>query len=155
MIHPDSDTLALFRKGLEKVRKQAEHLRYTLTHLDKATLEDPETLEKFEALTARFARLQDLLISPFRAIAYLELEEDRAERIPDLLNLMEKRGIAPSAAEWSVMRRLRNAIAHEYWDTEAELRELFQGVQRYSARLLETADRLVAYSKNLPASKQP
>lgn len=76
-----------------------------MAHLSTvAALDDPAALEKLEALTARFARLQDFLIRPFPAIAYLELEEDRAERMPDLLNLMEKRhrtirrGVASHAA---------------------------------------------------------
>jgi hypothetical protein len=146
----DQDTHALLQSGLAKAQKQAEHLRYTLTHLDALpSLEDSAALERFEALTARFARLQDLLIRPFRAIAYLEMEEERVERIPDLLNLMEKRGIVPSAVDWPIMRRLRNAIAHEYWDSQAELHELLQGVRQYSQRLIETVDRLAAYCKKL------
>jgi hypothetical protein len=41
-------------------------------------------LERYEALTARSSRLQDLLIRPFKTLAVIELEEDKAERIPDL-----------------------------------------------------------------------
>jgi len=145
-----NDTADLLHHGLRQVEKQAEHLRYTLAHLaEDAPLDDPVVLEAYEALTARFARLQDLLLRPFRAIAFLELEEEKTERIPDLLNLMEKRGIVTATADWPVMRKLRNAIAHEYWDTEAELRSLLHGVRSYSLRLLETTDRLLSYAKRM------
>ena len=68
-----------------------------------------------------------------------------ADRVPDLLNLMEKRGIIESATDWGKMRELRNAIAHEYWDNEQERDELFGRVAVYSRALLRVLERLGAY----------
>ena len=47
------------------------------------------------------------------------------------------------------MRRLRNAIAHEYWDSVNELRELFSLVMNYSEALIDTAANLHRYMKRL------
>jgi hypothetical protein len=50
---------------------------------------DPDLLETLEALTARFARLEDILIERvFRAVAAVELSD--AERLLDVLDLMER-----------------------------------------------------------------
>ncbi len=150
MIKPDLDALDLLSKNVEMSKRQAEHLTYTRKHIPHpAELDDPDVLEKYEALTSRFARLQDLLIKPFRSIAFLEMEEERTERIPDLLNLMEKRGIIHSANDWVIMRRLRNAITHEYWDTKDEQKELLDSVYRYSETLQNTVKRLTDYADAL------
>ena len=47
------------------------------------------------------------------------------------------------------MRRLRNAIAHEYWDSVNELRELFSLVMNYSEALIDTAANLHRYMERL------
>ncbi|MGH8568156.1 MAG: hypothetical protein ACREXU_09065 [Gammaproteobacteria bacterium] len=93
----------LLGEALAAVQRQARHLQHTRDGLpypvSLEALDSPEVLERYEALTARFARLQDLLVSPFRAIARIELEDERAERLPDLLALMEKRGIVQDATQ--------------------------------------------------------
>ncbi|MGH8563129.1 MAG: HepT-like ribonuclease domain-containing protein [Gammaproteobacteria bacterium] len=114
-------------------------------------LDDPDDLDQYEALTARFARLQDTLLGPFRLIAILELEERKAERVRDLLNYMEKLGIIDAADEWAEMRRLRNAIAHEYWSNREQLAEMFATVASFSRKLLDTVTRLHQYATRFPA----
>ncbi len=132
--------------ALRRLELQAAHLRRSLTKVEAGAFTDAlERLDQLEALTARFARLQDLLIGPFRTVAILDLEDQMADRVPDLLNLMEKRGIIDSAGDWTKMRELRNAIAHEYWDNEQERDELFGRVAVYSRALLRVLERLGAY----------
>lgn len=148
-----SDLGRLLRSQLEAVRRQAEHLAYTRIHLGHPSaldrVKDPEVLEKYEALTARFSRLQDLLIHPFRTVAILEMEEERTERIPDLLNLMEKRGIVPEAEMWRTMRGVRNAIAHEaYEEGDEKLRELLSKAFDLSGALLDIVRKLEHYADN-------
>jgi hypothetical protein len=156
MMDPRRDELRMLRQSVARVSKQAEHLSYSLSRLDPSDpLDDLDILERYEALTARFSRLQDTLIGPFRTIAIIELEDRKAERIPDLLNLMEKRDIVPSASEWPAMRRLRNAIAHEYWDNVEELRELFTLVMNYSKALIDTAANLHPYVERLEREQSP
>ncbi len=156
MIRSQRDELPLLQQAVARVIKQVAHLHYTLDRLDPACpLDDPAIVERYEALTARFSRLQDTLVGPFRSIALLELEEQKAERIPDLLNLMEKRGIVPAAGDWPAMRRLRNAIAHEYWDNPDELRELFILVVHYSKVLMTTVTNLSHYVARLEPQSGP
>src|SRR5581483_6288772 len=72
-----------------------------------------QELEAFEALTARFSRLSDLMIQKiFRLIDTLELVNEGT--IPDRLNRAEKRELISSAKLFTELRMLRNTIAHEY-----------------------------------------
>lgn len=143
----------VLRRQVETIQKQAAHLEYTRSHLGHPEalerLDDPAVLERYEALTARFSRLQDLLIRPFKTIAVIELEEDKAERIPDLLNLMERRGILPDANIWREMRAVRNLIAHEYGDDMQKLGRLLDQVYGYSADLLSITEKTERYANKL------
>jgi hypothetical protein len=140
------DLKSYLRQKLEHLARLAEHLQRSVAQLDDHAIEDPLVrLDRYEALTARFARLQDLLLGPFRSVARLEFEDEAAERVPDLINLMEKRGVVENARQWGEMRALRNAIAHEYWGDEAERDELFQQVLGFSRELLKTFGRLRDY----------
>jgi hypothetical protein len=60
---------------------------------------------------------------------------------------MEKLGIVRSVDEWVAMRRLRNAIAHEYWEDQAQQASLFGEVLRHSGELVATVARVVEYGK--------
>ncbi|MDX8404972.1 MAG: hypothetical protein R8K50_02345 [Mariprofundus sp.] len=131
---------------LDKLQKMSEHLHFSHARvLPPPDLSCGETLERWEALTSRFARLQDGMIPAFRTLSMLELEERHAERVLDLLNLMEKRGIVASVEAWQAMRQLRNAVAHEYWDDNHALREFLTQVWHDCARLTETVVRLRNY----------
>ena len=72
-----------------------------------------DQLESFEALTARFARLSDLVIQKvWRTISALELEDSGTVR--DRINRAEKWGLIESAEDFVQIRMLRNEIAREY-----------------------------------------
>lgn len=147
----DADGLdALLGEALAAVERQARHLEHTRDGLPYPgsldALDNPEVLERYEALTARFARLQDLLIHPFRAIARIEIEDERAERVPDLLALMEKRGIVRDASAWRAMREVRNRIAHDYTGDPTKLKVLLARVHEYAGVLLETVRDLRQYA---------
>jgi hypothetical protein len=93
--------------------KKAENvLRYSYGKIDPSQLgvsTDPDFLETQEAMAARFARFEDILIKKvFRSIA--EKEFVNIYRFLDLLNLMEKFQIIDSIE----IKELRNIIAHEY-----------------------------------------
>lgn len=144
-------TLLALRAGIERLEQQAVHIQRTLSRVRvPPALDDVDDLDHYEALTARFARLQDTLLGPFRLIAILELEERKAERVRDLLSYMEKLGIIDSSDEWAEMRRLRNAIAHEYWSNRAQLAEMFASVAGFSRKLLDTVTRLHQYATRFP-----
>ncbi|OFZ81012.1 MAG: hypothetical protein A2583_02180 [Bdellovibrionales bacterium RIFOXYD1_FULL_53_11] len=103
-------------------------------------VEDRETLE---ALTARFARLSDMLFQRlFRTIDQLELCDDGSNI--DRLNRMESRGVIASAALWRDLRQVRNDIVHEYL-IEASDQVVHQSIT-LAPELFETLNRLTAYS---------
>lgn len=98
--------------------------------------------ESCEALTARYARLCDLLIQKiFRSVDEAELIFEGS--LIDRLNRMEKREIISSTELWKNLRILRNDIAHEYLIDEAKntLREAFNN----SFILLDALDKLKNY----------
>ena len=79
--------------------------------------------ESCEALTSRFARLNDFLVQRvFRTLDQIELADEGTAI--DRLQRAESRGLIPSGERWRELRLLRNAITHDY--------------------LIESADRVLA-----------
>ena len=69
--------------------------------------------ESCEALTSRFARLNDFLVQRvFRTLDQIELADEGS--VLDRLQRAEARGLITTAERWRELRLLRNAIAHDY-----------------------------------------
>jgi len=105
---------------------------------------DEAEWERWDALTARFARLADLLTQRvFRAI-------DRAEFLPpeatfiDRLNHAEKRGHIRSTYTWKEIREVRNQIVHEY--ASKDILALLQDVVQHTPELLACAQQVCEYA---------
>ncbi len=105
---------------------------------------DEAEWERWDALTARFARLADLLTQRvFRAI-------DRAEFLPseatfiDRLNYAEKRGHIRSTYTWKEIREVRNQIVHEY--AAEDILALIQDVVHYTPELLACTQQVSKYA---------
>ncbi|PVZ71639.1 hypothetical protein [Pelagibaculum spongiae] len=136
--------IALLKQHLLQMHKAADRLRWSfgrcqLLDVHKLSAEDEE---KFETLTARFARLSDILIQKqLRLIDELDLES--AGTVRDRINRAEKKGLIDSARDFIVIRELRNAIAHEYEDQALE--QIHQQVMQYTPMLLEVPERVEAY----------
>jgi hypothetical protein len=150
----DPEFRVAFLEDLRASRLAAAQLRYSLEHLqslaplDAARLQacTAAELEDLDALSVRFARLQDLLGNrTFRSLARLEAEEP--ERVLDLLLLMEKRGLIV-AEHWLELRKLRNRTAHEYADQPAVLASLLSDVFRHSPALLQALEGVEAYGRD-------
>ncbi len=102
-----------------------------------------EELDKFEALTSRFARTSDILIQKiFRLIDILELEKPGT--VIDRINRAEKRELIYSAELFKEIRYLRNEIAHEYIPTAIE--EIFKQVLKLTPYILDSVNRVEKYS---------
>lgn len=130
-----SDILELKRRllveQLDQCRRAAEALRHSWGKVepDRIGEPDPELQETLEAMTARFARLEDLLVKRvFRAVAALELSD--AQRLLDVPDLMERLELIDSTAQWVELKELRNTIVHEYEldDLPALQRRVFKAV---------------------------
>lgn len=99
-------------------------------------------LEAYEALTARYSRLSDLLIQKiFRLIDTLELVDEGT--MVDRINRAEKRGIVASAKEFTSLRLLRNTIVHEY--EPDEYTRIFKDVLRVTPILLDSVEKSNQY----------
>lgn len=98
--------------------------------------------ESCEALTSRFARLNDLLLQRvFRTLDRMELVDDSS--LIDRLERAERRGLIDSAEHWRELRLLRNAIAHDYL-IEAADRVLTDALDA-APELLQSAARIQEY----------
>lgn len=101
-------------------------------------------LEAFEALTARFSRLSDLLLQKiFRLIDGLELVDEGT--MLDRINRAEKRGIVVSAQQFKELRLLRNTIVHEY--ESDEYTRIFKNVLELTPILLEAVEKAKQYGQ--------
>ena len=108
---------------------------------------DDEEWERWDALTARFARLADILTQRvFRAIDLIEFLPADATFI-DRINRAEKRGHIRSAYEWKEIREIRNQIVHEY-ATDA-LIPLLRDTVAHIPELLECVERLREYKQEI------
>ena len=101
-----------------------------------------ETMERFEALTARFARLSDIMIQKvFRTLDALDLEDRGTVR--DRINRAEKRKVIESAETFIDIRMLRNEIAHEY--KRQTILEIFERVLLLTPALIRAVDHIEIY----------
>lgn len=106
-----------------------------------------EELDRFEALTSRFARTSDILIQKiFRLIDILELEG--LGTVIDRINRAEGRNLINSAEVFKKIRRLRNDIAHEYISEAIE--EIFIRVMELTPYLIDGVENTVKYCAKTP-----
>lgn len=98
--------------------------------------------ESCEALTARFARLNDFLMQRvFRTLDQIELMDEGTPL--DRLQRAEARRLITSADRWRELRLLRNAIAHDYLIESAD-RVLSEALAA-APELLDAAGRVLRY----------
>jgi hypothetical protein len=103
-----------------------------------------DELDKFEALTSRFARVSDILIQKiFRLLDILELEQPGS--VIDRIHRSEKREVIASADIFKEIRYLRNDIAHEYVPDAVE--EIFKKVLELTPFILKSVQKVEEYVK--------
>lgn len=101
-----------------------------------------EERESCEALTSRFARLNDFLVQRiFRTLDQIELADEGT--VLDRLQRAEARGLIDSAHRWREMRLLRNAIAHDYLIESADT--VLADALAVAPELAETVRRVLCY----------
>ncbi len=98
--------------------------------------------ESCEALTSRFARLNDFLVQRvFRTLDQIELADEGS--VLDRLQRAEARGLITTAERWRELRLLRNAIAHDYLIESAD-RVLTEALAA-APELTDAVQRVVRY----------
>ncbi len=141
------ENLLILKEGLQELQQASEWLAHSYSLCKDITIsrEMPiESLDKLEALTSRFARLTDLLVSKvFRSIDILELEYGGS--LIDVVNRAAKRGIVDSVEKVRDLKDLRNQIAHEYAKTD--LSRIFQESLLKSSYLLDLCAKTAHYCK--------
>ena len=140
--------LAFLKAELPNVDLAAQHLSYSLQRCAELADWKPPTVEQLErlvSLSARFARLSDLLMQRiFRLIDDIEL--NGASAVLDRIYRAEKRGWA-QADQLIKIRELRNVIAHEY-GADA-MPEIYSAIIELSPLLLLATERTKTYAKSL------
>ena len=139
----------VLNQTLQALRQAASRLRATHGDLTAHFPLTPARLnamsqidqERLDALAVRYARCQDLLAPAMRALARAQLEPKADASFLGLHALMQKQGIATTTADWERQRSLRNAVGHEYPDTET-IAELLNGIQADIPAILSMVERL-------------
>ena len=110
-----NDLLCLLKEELATLESATEILQYSYEICKKiAVKEQPafDEMDRFEAFTSRFARLNDIIIQKIcRLIDRIDLED--IESVRDRINSAEKKGLLVSADIFTQIRIVRNDIAHE------------------------------------------
>jgi len=143
-----AEQLALSEKAAAALKYSYARVSGFMPLVESSSLDEiePESLERLEALVARFARLIDILVQKlFRAIDAIELVDEGS--LLDRLARMEKRGLIESAAEWRQIRELRNQVAHDY--VVEDLRNSYNDIFSYSPNLIALVPHVERYAKNI------
>ena len=108
---------------------------------------DAEEQDRFESLTAKFARLSDLIIKQaIKLIDNLDLD-DAPETVRDAINRAEKKGLIESGIRFVEIRKLRNRIAHEYAESEEDIADIYRETLESTPLLFDSVDRIMAYCR--------
>lgn len=135
---------------LETNFKQAEEAAYHLNisfercagFINNKNYKEEESIE-LEALTARFARVSDLLIQKiFKTIDQLDATTPGTVR--DRILQAEKKGIIKDADILLEIRNVRNTIAHEY--ESSDIKEVFLFAFRHTQLLIEILNNAKEYA---------
>lgn len=143
----NKDRLLLLEQQLRSMAQMEALLKWSLDRCQAVTLAgdqmpEHEDLEKFESLTARFARFNDILLQKiFRLIDTIDLDDTGTVR--DRIHRAEKKGLIEDAQRFIEIRELRNSIAHEY-QPEA-LSVIFPETLQATPVLLDIAERVRKY----------
>lgn len=137
-----SDTLVSLDSALDSLR----HSHARCGGMDETSDYTIDELEKFEALTARFARTSDILTQKVFKTLFALLHETPKTFI-DAANLAEKIEIIEKADDILNIRELRNQIAHEY--ITDDLKTVFAEVLQYTPLLEKIIHKTKRYIKNL------
>jgi hypothetical protein len=152
----DATYLHLFVHNLTICEQAMNNLEFTVNGLQEifplsgeqlANL-SREQVEKLDAMTARFSRLQDLLGERlFKSLTLLESEP--RQRFLDVLNLMESRGIIESTQQWIELRNMRKEASHGYIDNIDKLAQVLTNLFEQAPQLIETVQRVKRYTKDV------
>jgi uncharacterized protein with HEPN domain len=112
----------------------------------KRVAADVELSERLEAFSARFARLQDMVMDKLLPRLLAAAGEAIASAI-DNLNRADRLGLVERPEEWIALRQLRKRLVHEYMDDAEEFATVLNVVLRLSGELIEAVERIRRFSE--------
>ncbi|TWJ19309.1 HepT-like ribonuclease domain-containing protein [Geobacter argillaceus] len=143
----DFEYLEEFLAKLKRARETLEYSYEKCRALGVKEIYDLEEQDRFESLTSKFARLADLIIKQaIKLIDILDLEEP-PETIRDAINRAEKKGLVSSSLKFVEIRKLRNRIAHEYAESDDDIKSLYVGVLLNTPHLFDSVNRIMTYTE--------
>lgn len=137
-------------KHFEECEKNATLLRASVNAYkpyDPQKEYTADELEYYDALTSRFARFADIIISGLFRSLELYLLNKSSETIPDRLLQMQKLGIITDAEMWYEIRKTRNKIVHTY-EGEA-MKQLTDNILKYAPELFRALEQVGKQIQNL------
>jgi uncharacterized protein YutE (UPF0331/DUF86 family) len=133
------------KEDLSLLEKAMDTFEYSYRNCKEIGIKDEytyEELDKFEALTSRFARISDMITQKVLKGIVFVLREDKKTFI-DRANFAEKIGIVSKGEDLIDIRDLRNEIAHEY--KKGGVEEVFETTLRYSDTLRKVVNSVTNY----------
>lgn len=144
------EEVVYLREVLDRLKKAADTLAYSYGKcrgIGNKDSYDAEEEDRFDALTAKFARLSDLIIKQaIKIVDILDLEEP-PETIRDAINRAEKKGLIESGVRFVEIRKLRNRIAHEYAESDENIAEIYRETLESTPLLFDSVKRIMVYCR--------
>ena len=141
---------------LGRLQKAVDTLNYSYTICKAIGIKEAyeaEEQDRFESLTAKFARLSDLIIKQaIKLIDILDLDEP-PETVRDSINRAEKKGLIESGIRFVEIRKLRNRIAHEYAESDEDIVEIYMEVLQSTPLLFDSVNRILDYCRKHTARR--
>lgn len=138
---------------IESIKKALVHLEKSFISCTKVGIKDvyeEVELEKWEAFTARYSRLSDIVTQKV-ANSILLIETNSTGSLIDKANFAEKKNWVKNAEEFRRLRLLRNYIAHEY--EKQNTNEVFETVYQNYANLHLFVSNVIEYYDSNPIYK--
>jgi len=133
-----------------RLQKAVDTLNYSYIICEAIGIKETylaEEQDRFESLTAKFARLSDLIIKQaIKLIDIIDLDEP-PETVRDSINRAEKKGLIESGIRFIEIRKLRNRIAHEYTESEEDISEIYKEVLQSTPLLFDSVNRIKNYCR--------
>jgi uncharacterized protein with HEPN domain len=137
--------IATLHEHLALVERSASALRHSLDKCGAIGLKAEYTLDeldRFEALSSRFARTSDVYTQKLLKSLFIVLGESAVSFL-DKARLAEKLEVIERAEDLAAIRDLRNTIAHEY--AVADLNDVFRRALELTGSLLDIISSTTRY----------
>lgn len=145
-----NEEIVYLEELLGRLQKAVETLNYSYIKCEAIGIKgtyNAEEQDRFESLTAKFARLSDLIFKQaIKLIDIIDLDEP-PETVRDSINRAEKKGLIESGMRFVEIRKLRNRIAHEYAESEEDIAEIYRETLQSTPLLFDSVSRIMGYCR--------